>query len=60
MLVLKLEKQKGCNGVVDTCIQLSKVFTYSNNLETKGVRIFEDALYVIQCVCAQSEWIAMC
>ena len=57
-----LEIQKGCNAVVDTCIQLSKVpvFTYSNNLETKGVLISEDALYIVQCVCAQSEWIPMC
>ena len=54
-----LEIQKGCYVVVDTCIQLSKVFTYSNNLETKGVLISEDALYIVQCVCAQSKWKAM-
>ena len=34
VLVLMLEVQKGCNGVVD----------YLNNLQTKGVRITEDAL----------------
>ena len=48
MLVLMIEVQKGCNGVVDTCIlrqfQLSVLFTYPNNLQTKGVQITEDAL----------------
>ena len=56
MLVLLLEVQKGCNGDVDTCIYDN--FSYPNyslttcirtpwhNLQTKGFRITEDALYI--------------
>ena len=40
VLVLMLEVQKGYNGVVDSN------YPYLDNLQTKGVRITEDALWL--------------
>ena len=50
MLVLMLEIQKGCNDDVDTgdnfsYLNYSLIRTPRHNLQTKGVRITEDALY---------------
>ena len=44
VLVLMLKVQKECNDAVDTCI--SELFTYPNNLQTKGVQITENTLYM--------------
>ena len=38
--------QKGCNDAADTCTCISELFTYPNNLQTEGVQITENALYM--------------